>query len=484
MMQEGSLVDLQRMVNSLNTFLHLSIFFFLIGLITLTSSGNPVVVVAVNLYIAVPLVLYLRYSLMPYFHPQSLYSTPLSGFLLSLRVFPRLFLSHFMTITRRGNSRGTTRDPYIHTDGGWLMLDHAILEVEKLAESRSSMLDVGAMSWLLSALGQDQELEQFLAGIPGFYRSKRVEGPAEVLRTLNANRLPKLILSFMDRSLSSELVSDVTGQRRTRLSLKAMETDPYLLQRTFYHALCSVDSAVFKCIDFVLLADRFTQDDDPDICFLARCIVAVAISRHEDYESHDRWTSVVQRGLDWSQSLLTEYSGQRDSIRLRNLVQIARELSSAHPDYDDPAARTIFRNTLDAARQLNVRYVSHQHRREFCEFWNQLVASMQDLRRDPVIRSNAMRILSLTSTLYVPLHEDTDSRCFAFLSASTDELNPTPRNAAPYPLCAVPTHRQPPPPAPEGSIIVAFGDSETYPDDSQFPDAGTDFAHSQWHVAP
>jgi hypothetical protein len=84
MMQEGSLVGLQRMVNSLNTFLHLSIFFFLIGFTTLTSSGNLVVIVAVNLYIAVPRILYLRYSLMPFFHPQSLYSTPLSGFLLSL----------------------------------------------------------------------------------------------------------------------------------------------------------------------------------------------------------------------------------------------------------------------------------------------------------------------------------------------------------------------------------------------------------------
>ncbi|KAI0298277.1 hypothetical protein BC826DRAFT_999005 [Russula brevipes] len=109
------------------------------------------------------------------------------------RQFLGLFLSHFMTITRRGSSRGTTWDPYIHTDGEWLMLDHAILGVEKLAESRSSMLDVGVMSWLLGALGQDQELEQFLAGIPGFYRSKRVEDPAEVLRALNTNRLPKFI---------------------------------------------------------------------------------------------------------------------------------------------------------------------------------------------------------------------------------------------------------------------------------------------------
>ncbi|KAH9953396.1 hypothetical protein BC827DRAFT_1146204, partial [Russula dissimulans] len=68
MTQEGSLVFLQRMVHSLHTFLHLSIFLFVIGLIALTSSGDPLVIIAVNFYIAVPLLLYLRYSLMPYFH--------------------------------------------------------------------------------------------------------------------------------------------------------------------------------------------------------------------------------------------------------------------------------------------------------------------------------------------------------------------------------------------------------------------------------
>jgi hypothetical protein len=45
------------------------------------------------------------------------------------------------------------------------MLDSAVLEIEKLSETRSSVLDVGVVSWLLNSLGQDQELEQFLAGL-------------------------------------------------------------------------------------------------------------------------------------------------------------------------------------------------------------------------------------------------------------------------------------------------------------------------------
>ena len=376
-------------------------------------------------------------------------------------------LSLFKAITCRGSFRQAFRNPDpTPVDRNWLNLDYAIQEVEKLADYRSTMLDSGAISWLLNSLEEDQEMEQFLAGIPSFYRSKRVEDPAQVLRALNNYMLPKAIISFIDRSLSSELVSDIAGQRRIRVSLKAMETDSYLLQRTFYHALCSVDSAVFQCLDFVHLADRCTNNKDADVCFLAKCIVAVAISRLEDYGSltddDDRWSGIVRRGLNWSQSRFAEYRGQRDSVKLRNLVQIAQELGSAHPDYDDPSARTIFRNTLDAARRLRVENASEKIRCEFCELWNRLVCLMRDLHRDPVVRSNAMRVLSLTRAIYIPLHEGTESRCFAHSTSADDEVNlnliSSPQRTTDFPLCTVQApHPSPTSGTPEYSQ-VAFGD--------------------------
>jgi len=232
-----------------------------------------------------------------------------------------------------------------------------------------------------------------------------------------------------------------------------------MLQRTFYHALCSGQSTIFKCIDFVRVADRYTDDVDPDLCCLAKCIVAIAISRLEDHGPDERWAQIVQRGLKWSRSQFSEYSGQRDSVKLRNLIQTARELSSAHPDYDDPSARAIFNNTLSAVRQLNVENASHRLQREFCELWNQLVDSMQDLRRDPVIRSNAMRILSLTRSIYVPLHAGTESRCFSFAD-STNNFNSVSQKAATYPLCTISTHRRSPPPVPE-DVIATHSEWET-----------------------
>ena len=439
---QGSLVILQRTVDILHTALHQSIFFFLFGLITLTSSGAPFVLVAVILYITFPVVLYLRFSLTPYFQPHSLFSTPVSGFLLSLRKIPLLAQSLYRGITRRGSvdgkHRGTNASSEVQV--GWLTWVYTVQEIDKLAETRSSMLDSWALSSLLFSLNREQEMEQFLAGIPGFYSSTRVENPTEVLRQSNTDRLPKAIVGFMDHSLSSGLVPDAARQKRITISLKAIQADSYLLQRTFYHALGFTESAVFTCVDFVLLADQHTHDDDPDIRFLARCIIAVAINRLGDSRADERWAGILQRGLNWSESTFAGYREQRDSVQLRNIVELTQEVNTTRLDVNDPSTRTILGYTLSAARQLIVENADLELQHEFCDLWNSLVASIHDQRQRPVVRSNAIFILYRLHSIYVTLHQDTDSGSFA-LSASTDDFDTVLQKAPFYPLCTFSSHR-------------------------------------------
>ena len=462
--QEGSLDRLQRMIESLNTFLHLSIFMFLLGLITLTSGGDPVVTLSVCLYIPIPLVLYLGYSLLPLFHPHTIYSTPLTWLLIWLRALPRIVLSLLRAITCRDSfSKVFQYTDAMPNDRSWLTFDSTALEVEKSAEAHSSTLDGGAILWLLSSLGQDQEFEQFLAGIPDFYRSTRVGDSTQVLRTLNIDRLPSAIVSFMNRSLTSDLISGITVRRRIRVALKAIETDRYLLQRTFYHALCVINSAVFQCVEFVHFADG-TNGEDADICFLAKCVVAVAIHRLGDNGIDDRWFDIVQRRLNWTPSQFSEYRGQGDSVKLRNLVQLARGLNYAYPD-DGPMAKKILHDTLSAAPELRVENASEQLRDEFCGLWNWLVGLMQDSRRGHVVRSNAKEILSLTHDLYSDLHRGTESRCVTFLGPSAGDdvdahlnLSSSPQQPPAFPRCTISTHRLPLPDAvPEYNELVASG---------------------------
>ena len=115
-------------------------------------------------------------------------------------------------------------------------------------------------------------------------------------------------------------------------------------------------------MEFVHLADGWTNDRDADVCFLAKCVVAIAISRLDDNGIDGRWSSIVQRRLNWSQSDFSKYRAQGGSIKLRILVQIARGLNSAHPDYDDLMAQDAipqhFERGTPTARRKRVRTAS------------------------------------------------------------------------------------------------------------------------------
>ena len=155
--------------------------------------------------------------------------------------------------------------------------------------------------------------------------------PSQALRALNTDRLPRAIVSFMDRPLSSDLVSGTTEQRQIRVVLKAIETDPHLLQRTFYQALGVADSAVFQCMEFVYLADGWTNDGDVDVCFLAKHVVAVAISRLGDHKIDDRWSSRMPAELV--------------TIPPFQIPRTTRQRQSSEPCPDRPGAEFRIRKT-------------------------------------------------------------------------------------------------------------------------------------------
>ncbi|KAI9449380.1 hypothetical protein BJY52DRAFT_1307754 [Lactarius psammicola] len=326
----------------------------------------------------------------------------------------------------------------------WHKLLHATTEeIGDYISTGTTTLDARAVSWLINFLTHEQELELFIIGIPGFYSSTQVENPAQVLRDANSDTIPKAIVALVNHSLSSDLVSDTTRQKRATVSLKAMQTDPYLLQRTFYHALCSTKSAIFNSLTFFPLADQYADGEDPNIRSLARCIVAIAINHREGYNSDWRWAGIVQRRLDW----------QRDSVKLRNLVRLAWELYSTHPGSGSPSPE-IFRNSLHVARRLNVEAAALELRHEFCNLWNWLVAALRGWPEHPTFRSNVMLILSSIHPIFVPLHQNTESQPSALSSSTSD---PGLLDPSSYPQCTVASHRPSTFASPNANTPVAHG---------------------------
>ena len=422
---------------------HTSVFLFFAGFAIYLSNINHTVFWVVIASIAICAGVYLFISLLPIFRCDSPYFTPFSPLIRSctmavswltltliyhsterLNLGTRLHVLELVRFFRRRMAREMTK------------------EVEDLVHSRSLDLDTPAMKWAFDTLNSDHDLERFLAGIPGFYDSAEVTKNAQILEELNSTTLPVAIVSFMDRSLSSDLVAESAKRTRVATCLKAIDTNPLLLQCTFRQTLHFPQSSVFGCVDFVRLALAKSQsaDADPWTKHFALCILAVTVSRLQHHD--DRWSDIVQRHLDSESSPCRweEYRHQRNSVQLRNLVHFTRGLMALFLGGSrqlKPGG--IWHNTLREVCKFIATHIVPDVRHEFCTLWNELVNMRKDQQAPQIARLNAELILSVIRTVYVPLHEGTESALATLPPLTSDRSVPA---AFQYDICVVPSHHR------------------------------------------
>ena len=198
--------------------------------------------------------------------------------------------------------------------------------LEDLAHERSSSLDISVVSRVFNSLDGHEDMEQFLSAIPGFYQSGEVDKDSSLLEGLSESIFAPAIVSFMDRSLSSKLLTKPKLRRRTMISLRAMNSDILLLQSTFRQALQNLNNAIFESVDFVGLALEYLRKDDsssdPWVKDFAQCILAVAINRvHLD---DGAWIDIADRYLKPHYS--PRFLREGHDIRLCNLIYLIRQL--------------------------------------------------------------------------------------------------------------------------------------------------------------
>ena len=371
MILDGPLKSLQLIMDFLHLLLDISIFTFLAGLLVLLTStsqdsGNLFLVA----YISFPLFLsYLKVSFTSFLRP-TIYTTPLSRVIRHGIQFSSLTFQPYTFPFK--SPRRHWSNAFLGFD--WVTLGCVDQVAEKLVGTQDSrsLLDGAIVAWLLRSLRDDQDLERFLECIPGFYDSDQVEQPSQVFRPLHRDRMPRSILSLMRRTLSSATLPEDIRQKRIRLSLEVIELDLYLLERCFFHALSlPAKPAIFQRVDFILLADRFTDNTNGnrDAQLLAKCIIAVAISCFTTQQPDDeRWFPIIERWLDFK-ILDTTPEGHLSSTKLVNLIRLVEALDSASPEYRDMMPfQTVF-----AAGNFLMDYAVSQHRNEFCILWNRLL---------------------------------------------------------------------------------------------------------------
>ncbi|KAI9460260.1 hypothetical protein BJY52DRAFT_1186138 [Lactarius psammicola] len=320
-------------------------------------------------------------------------------------------------------------------------------ETEGSALRLSPDIDVRGLSMTFNSLEEDHELEQFLAGIPGFLSSHEVTNPGNVLTDM-INRIPGMaytVFLFIERTFSSGLVSEAIQERRKRVYMRALDLVTPLFPVTFYQALHfgspnPIPRKIFGSLDFWHLTEAHSNDDDPDVAISAQCMAAAITTHVQERDQH--WFHTVMRQFDISEDTLHVYLDNGDSLFLANLIHIVqRLLDPPHNGVEYTLSLDgLIRHTLRIARNFDAVGTLPELQARFCALWNQITFMAHDQQVSEVERRYARTILRMIRSVYISLHDGTDSQPTAF-SASTRSLDPVLWAESSYPLCAVLNHR-------------------------------------------
>ncbi|KAI0265913.1 hypothetical protein BC834DRAFT_1032936 [Gloeopeniophorella convolvens] len=449
-------LHLPQVVEALPAMLHVSVFIFFAGLVIFMFDINRTVFGAVALCVGICVGLYLCITLIPIFRADSPYNTPLSTLawisclgamwltlrsLLRLHLLPsaRRFATHLLSL--RLHQRLTKGLPN---------------QVEESAWEDSHALDPRVLSRLFDFLDEDRELEMFMAGVSGFLDSIVVGDPRGVLeKSIEPNQFYLTIVSFLHRSLASDLAVESTRRRALAIWTKVLHrAPPFLLQGTLVSMAMYLDPGLFvHHNEFLNLVESRCIDSDHIVEYGARSMVACAIHHMQDED--ERWPEMVKRRLGLSESRCRQYRSHGDNVRLLNIVDLAQyQLASGRiePLLSVSDSSPWHARLLHMARMIDTATVEPELQHAFCSLWNELVFAMRtaDMRQDR--SKNAKRILNYLRSVYGPLHNDT--KC-ALASSNPYFFDDPPLDETWYPLCTLSSHQLPVPLDLTTEILIA-----------------------------
>ena len=243
-------------------------------------------------------------------------------------------------------------------------------EFEETALRAPSKIDGRALVWTYESLDEDHELEQFFSGVVGFCNSKVVGDPQSSLDGLRNWPVALALNGFLERTWSSNLVSETIKIRRLVICVRAIDAAHlfHVADYRFNHA--SLFPPAF-CRSVELghsLISRSNNDDRKTVLFaqsIISCIIANVPQRNE------RWFSLTMHHLGISEHVLRGYLDHGDSVLLANLIHITRQFVQNVFDTNwgwFPGALFEWLRP-----NYNVRDTLPKLQHDFCRLWNEIV---------------------------------------------------------------------------------------------------------------
>ena len=448
-------------VEALPTLLHVSLVLFFAGLAVFLWNVNLTIFKMVLSWIGACTALYGFTMLISIFRRDSPYHTPLTplalpvlfviGLVLWLALGVYGLLRSILTPWLRGREPGRNfkkmdrfgefvimrfmrfiapekaalmSPPELHTLAASLRLRFwsFLVAIEKTAPSLKSPpdLDTRALMWTFGRLDEDHELVRFFSGLPGFHTSKVVN--LHGLTDEQKLEIFTAIIGFLDRTFSSDFLSDQVKRQRTDICEKAI--DLVDTRKAFPRIVRGLASANWynepvlgpvqstEIVQFVRrLGNRKGKNTTTPVI---RALFSIAVARVQRHD--DSWFILASDEMAIPEAVLRSHAAHGDSLSLVILIHIFRQQFTYLRKASWPCWGVA--RALISASKFDVQDTSPELQHEFCALWNQTVRTAQNGNSWNI----AWYILNTVRCVYIALHQGTDS-------APSDLL-----------LCNVPSH--------------------------------------------
>ena len=409
-------------VEGLPALLHLSLFLFFGGLAIFLFNVDHEVFICVVSWIGLFSAVYVLITMLPLIRLDSPYYTPLS----IPAWFPYATI-HYATFAflrpRFKNAEDVKR--FFELTGryrGWIS-GGMEKTAEKMAEERSSKIDTGILDWTISALDDDDSLEEFVEAIPGFLKSELVGDLIEQLPDDVSRRLSRALGEFWSRTLSSNSVIDKVKTHRLDISLDAINSLPDVngVSSALSLILFNFWDQVPKTVELGNTVARwYTGNDGGTTGYAQRIVVKVLWAVRE---RDDRWFKLADRVCGLPECALRDVlTHGDDSGSLALLIHLTRRALRSDNHW----------GILGDFTQIDIRNTQSGLQLDFCTLWNEMVqeAMKQGSTGLP------LSILREIRHHYIALHQGTNSAPTAF-SSSTGDYSHILLKPSSYPLCKI-----------------------------------------------
>ena len=410
-------------VKALPALLHLSVFLFFAGLaVYLFNINHTVFKVAIS-WIGFCTGMYMCITLMPIFRHDSPYYAPLSSLAWYLYTGIRFTLFQILSwFAIRYSFGGSFRQRAFELRRTYWEQLSSLRGVEKEFEETAlkapSEIDGRALMWTYESLDEDHELEQFFAGIPGFCSSKVVDDPQSSFDRLRSWTAASAFNRFLERTWSSNLVSETIKMRRLIICVRAIDAAYHS------HAACQILNeffadrpALFRSVELGHSLISWGNNDDRKTTLLAQGITACVVANVP--QRNERWFSLTMHHLGISEHVLRGYLDHGDSVLLANLIHFTRHFVRNIPKAN--WGRLPLSDILSLPGSgLNIQDTLPSLQHDFCRLWNEVVLQRRHDRDHHLLSAVLLGI----RPIYIALHQGSTHSV-----ATLDQL------------CSIPSHR-------------------------------------------